>query len=56
MGLETWQRQCRQITQGLQGTSVTGINQMSTAQFKGTCEYMTDEHPLLSNAPLNLGV
>lgn len=55
-GLETWQRQRRQITQGLQGTSVTGINQVSTAQFKGTCQYTTDEHPLLCNAPLNLGI
>ena len=35
---------------------MTVINQTSTAQFKGTCQYMTDEHPLLCNAPLNLNI
>lgn len=55
-GLETWQRQRRQITQGLQGTSVTGISQMSTTELKGTCQCTTDEHPLVCNVPLSPGV
>lgn len=35
---------------------MTVINQISIAQFKGTCQYMTDEHPLLCNVPLNLSI
>lgn len=55
-GLENWQRHCRQTTQGLHGSSRTGINQMSTSQLKGTCQYTTDEHPLIRNTPLTLDI
>lgn len=52
-GLETWQRQHRQITQGLQGTSVTGINQMSSREPANARQMSTHS---FANAPLSRGV